>query len=215
MYELFKAGGIMMWPILICSIVGLAIVAERFWVLHGKGMAPAHILPDVQKMLEDRRLTMAEVRAIRDGSPLGRVLAAGLLNMTHGREIMKEAIEDAGRQVVHELERYLQALGTIASIAPLLGLTGTVLGMIKMFGAIASHGVGNPSQLAGGISEALVATAAGLFVSIPALLTHRYFRARVNNLTIAMEQDAIRLIEIVQGLRHAETSARVQSVRSA
>lgn len=208
MYELFKAGGIMMWPILICSVIGLAIVAERFWTLNGKSVAPAHILPGVQKMLEDRRLTMSEVRAIRDGSPLGRILASGLVNMHHGPVIMKEAVEDAGRHVVHEMERYLNALGTIAAVSPLLGLQGTVLGMIKVFGTITAVGVGDPTRLSGGIAEALITTAAGLFVGIPALMFHRYFRSRVNALTISMEKDAIRLIEVVQGMRQPEPAAR-------
>jgi biopolymer transport protein ExbB len=147
------------------------------------------------------------VVAIRESSPLGRILAAGLVNMKNGREIMKESIEEAGRHVVHDLERYLNTLGTIAAITPLLGLLGTVIGMIKVFAAITSFGVGDPTVLAGGISEALITTAAGLSVGIPSLMFYRYFRGRVNALTVNMEQEAIRLVEVIHGDRPAPAPA--------
>jgi biopolymer transport protein ExbB len=151
-----------------------------------------------QRLLNDERIA-----EIRDGSALGRMLAAGLLNRFHSREVMKEAIQDTGRQVVAALERYLNTLGTIAAVTPLLGLLGTVLGMIKVFGVIMEAGVGNPGVLAGGISQALITTAAGLSVAIPALMFHRYFNNRVDKIVIAMEEQALRLIEVMQGEREA------------
>ena len=138
---------------------------------------------------------------LRESSPLGRVLAAGLANRLHAHEVLKEAIEDAGRHMLPELERYLNTLGTIAAIAPFLGLLGTVLGMIQMFGGIGSHGLGDPSIVAAGISQALVATAAGLAVAIPSLMFYRYLRGRVEELTVDLEQEALKLIEILRGTR--------------
>jgi biopolymer transport protein ExbB len=151
-----------------------------------------------QRLLNDERIA-----EIRDGSALGRMLAAGLVNRFHSREVMKEAIQDTGRQVVAALERYLNTLGTIAAVTPLLGLLGTVLGMIKVFGVIMEAGVGNPGVLAGGISQALITTAAGLSVAIPALMFYRYFNNRVDKIVIAMEEQALRLIEVMQGEREA------------
>ena len=150
---------------------------------------------------------------LRESSPLGRILAAGIVNSQHGREIMKDAIEESGRHVVHELERYLNSLGTIAAITPLLGLLGTVIGMIKVFAAITAFGVGDPTVLAGGISEALITTAAGLSVGIPALMFYRYFRGRVNALTVNMEQEAIRLVEVLHGERE-QLSAPASALHS-
>ena len=146
-------------------------------------------------MIERREIDPARVRAIRESSPLGRILATGLANSHHGRDIMKDAIEETGRHVVHELERYLNSLGTIAAITPLLGLLGTVIGMIKVFSAITAFGVGDPTVLAGGIAEALITTAAGLTVAIPALIGYRYYRNRVDTLVVDMEKEAIKLVE--------------------
>ena len=190
-----------MWPILACSIAAMSIVCERLWTLNKRAVTPASLGQQVQQMIATRELDPAKVVAIRESSPLGRILAAGLVNMHSGREIMKESIEEAGRHVVHELERYLNTLGTIAAITPLLGLLGTVIGMIKVFAAITSFGVGDPTVLAGGISEALITTAAGLSVGIPSLMFYRYFRGRVNALTVNMEQEAIRLVEVIHGDR--------------
>jgi biopolymer transport protein ExbB len=162
----------------------------------------------IRVMLERREIDPAKVRAIRDSSPLGRILAAGLSNSHHGREIMKDAIEESGRHVVHELEKYLNSLGTIAAITPLLGLLGTVIGMIKVFSAITAFGVGDPTVLAGGISEALITTAAGLSIGIPAMMFYRYFKGRVYSLTVDMEQEAIRLVEVLHGDRELATPAR-------
>lgn len=201
MFELVKAGGWVMVPLILCSIAALAIIGERLWTLQTKFVIPAELLLQVQQLLERRQLDAGQLQLLREGSLMGRVLAAGLLNRQHPRGIIKEAVEDAGRHVVPELERYLNALGTIAAIAPFLGLLGTVLGMIQMFGGIGSHGLGDPSIVASGISQALIATAAGLAVAIPSLMFYRYFRARVDSLLVEMEQEAVKLIEILQGQR--------------
>lgn len=201
MLELVKAGGWLMVPIFLCSIIAMAIISERFWTLQRRRIAPKNLVVQVWQWAKGGELDDARVRAIRTGSPLGRVLAAGLINRHSNREIMKESIEDVGRHVVHELERYLNTLGTIASITPLLGLLGTVIGMIKVFAVITTRGVGDPGILAGGISEALITTAAGLCVAIPSLMFYRYFRGRVDELVVTMEQEALKLVEVLQGER--------------
>ncbi len=193
-----------MWPILVCSIVAVAIIGERLWALQKKHIAPAGLAAEVQQLVERRELDRDRIVHIYQSSPLGRVLAAGLVNRQHPRIIVKEAIEDAGRHVAPELERYLNALGTIAAISPFLGLLGTVLGMIDMFGGIGSHGLGDPTIVASGISQALVATASGLAVAIPSLMFYRYFRARVDALLIDMEKAALRLVEILHGQRERD-----------
>lgn len=203
MFELIKAGGWVMIPLILCSIAALAIIGERLWTLRRQFVAPPTLVNQVQAWLKAGQMNDARLQLLRDSSPLGRVLAAGVVNRRHKREIVKEAIEDAGRHTVPELERYLNSLGTIAAIAPFLGLLGTVLGMIKMFAGIGSRGLGDPSIVASGISQALVATAAGLAVAIPALMFYRYLRARVDGLLVDMEQEALRMVEILQGDREA------------
>ncbi len=200
-FELVKAGGLLMWPIIACSVIAMAIVGERLWALRTSRVIPENLVTQIWQLYKKGKLNTAQITTIRDGSPLGRVLAAGLINCQHTREVMKEAIEEEGRQVVHELERYLNTLGTIAAITPLLGLLGTVIGMIKVFTAITTAGVGNPSVLAGGISEALITTAAGLSVAIPALIFHRYLSGRVDQLVIGMEAQAMKMIEVMLGER--------------
>ncbi len=197
MLELVESGGWLMWPIILCSIVALAIVVERAWTLRRSRVAPSHVLAQVYQLYRRRQMDAAAIKALREGSPLGRILAAGLANEKREREVMKEAIEETGRHVVHELERYLNPLGTIAAITPLLGLLGTVVGMIKVFNVITVQGVGNPAVLAGGISEALITTAAGLTVAIPSLMCCRYFRRRIDDLVVTMEQEALKLVEII------------------
>ncbi len=204
MFELIKAGGWVMWPIILCSVAALAIIGERFWSLQKKYIAPPNLLAQVQQLLARNELEPAHLTALRDSSPLGRVLAAGLVNRDHDREIVKEAVENAGRQVVPELERYLRSLGTIAGISPFLGLFGTVVGMIQMFSGIGQHGVGDPSIVAAGISTALITTAGGLAVAIPSLMFYRYFRGRVSELLLEMEQEAVKLVEILHGERESE-----------
>jgi biopolymer transport protein ExbB len=195
MWEIIIAGGPVMWPILLCSVAAAAIILERIWTLQRKRIIPQELTERVWKLVETRTLNDRHVEALGRNSPLGRVLAAGLANHDKGRDIMKEAIEDTGRHVVHELERFLNALGTIAAISPLLGLLGTVIGMIEAFDAITSQGVGDPRMLSGGIGEALITTAAGLIVAIPALLGYRYLRGVVDFLVIEMEKEAMKLVQ--------------------
>ncbi|MDX9740223.1 MAG: MotA/TolQ/ExbB proton channel family protein [Gammaproteobacteria bacterium] len=204
MFELIKAGGWIMLPIILCSILALAIIVERIWTLQRKRVAPPSLVSDIWQQAKRGQLDARHIAELRAGSPLGRVLAAGLMNLNEDRQIMKESIEETGRHVVSELERYLNALGTIAAITPLLGLLGTVLGMIKVFTAISMVGTGNTAVLAGGISEALITTVAGLSVAIPSLMFYRFFRARVDELVVTMEQQALKMIEILHGERAAE-----------
>jgi biopolymer transport protein ExbB len=204
--ELFKAGGWLMWPILLCSIISLAIVAERFWSLRSNRLLPKHLVAQVWQWEKVGHLDSKRISDLRRGSPLGRILAAGLVNRKHSREVMKESIEEVGRHVAHNLTRFLNTLGTIASISPLLGLLGTVIGMIKVFAVITAHGVGDPGILAEGISEALVTTAAGLSVAIPTLMFHRYFSGKVDELVLAMEVEALKMVEVMHGMRESETT---------
>ncbi|GMR18205.1 MAG: MotA/TolQ/ExbB proton channel family protein [Gammaproteobacteria bacterium] len=201
MFELVKAGGWLMWPIILCSIAATAIIGERLWSLQKKYVAPPTLIQQIQQWLERKELDQARINLLAETSPLGRILAAGLINRDHDREIMKEAIEDTGRHVVPELDRYLNSLGTIAAITPFLGLLGTVLGMIEMFAGISSHGVGDPAVVAGGIAQALITTAAGLGVAIPSVMFFRYFRGKISELLVDMEQEAIKLVEILHGER--------------
>lgn len=204
MFELFKAGGPVMWPILLCSIVALAIVAERFWSLQTKRIAPKNLVAQVWQWDKVGHLDAKRIQDLRRGSPLGRILAAGLMNRHSDRTVMKESIEEVGRHVVHELERYLNMLGTIAAVAPLLGLLGTVLGMIQMFTVITTQGAGDGSVVAGGIAQALITTVFGLFVAIPTLIFHRYFHGRVDDLVVTMEQEALKMVEVMHGVRERE-----------
>ncbi|MBS3803399.1 MAG: MotA/TolQ/ExbB proton channel family protein [Oleiphilaceae bacterium] len=201
MFELLKAGGIIMVPILACSILALAIVLERFWTLRTSRVTPETTINDLWRSIKKKELNGKKLKALQASSPMGRVLASGLMNAKHGRDIMKESIEHEASQVIHELERFLNPLGTVATITPLLGLLGTVVGMIKVFAEIQLAGVGDAGNLAGGISEALMTTAAGLSVAIPALICHRYFIRRVDALVVGMEQEAIKLVEVVHGDR--------------
>ena len=187
-----------MWPIIVCSVLALAIIVERCWSLRRSVVAPRDLMSEIQGMTLGDRLTNEQIDSVRETSALGQILAAGLSRQTQQAFLVKDAIEEAGGHVVHELERYLNALGTIAATTPLLGLLGTVIGMIKVFSAITAVGVGDPQVLAGGISEALITTAAGLSVGIPSLMFHRYFLGKVNELTVAMEQDALRFMEVLQ-----------------
>lgn len=204
MFELVKTGGWVMWPIILCSIAAMAIIGERLWSLQRKYVTPSSLMPQVRQWLDNKELDAARIELLQNSSPLGKILAAALLNRDHSREVVKEAVEDAGRHTVPELERFLNALGTIASISPFLGLFGTVLGMINMFAGISAQGIGDPAVVAGGIAQALITTAAGIAVAIPSVMFYRYFRARVNELLINMEQEAIRLTEILNGEREQD-----------
>ena len=198
MWEIVRAGGPLMWPIIFCSVAALAIVAERLWTLHPQRVMPRGLLQKVWQLVENNQINDKVIAALQQNSPLGRVLAAGLANRHRPRDVMMERLEDTGRHVVHELERFLNTLGTIASISPLLGLLGTVTGIIKAFNAITQGGMGDPRMLSGGISEALLTTAAGLLVAIPALIAYRYLRGRVDRIVIEMEKDAIQLADAVE-----------------
>ncbi|WP_408631105.1 MotA/TolQ/ExbB proton channel family protein [Marinimicrobium alkaliphilum] len=193
-----------MIPIVLCSIAVIAIAGERYWTLNPTKVAPRHLLAQVWSWLKNNQLDAGKLRELKQSSPLGQILAAGLSNSRHGREVMKDSIQEAANQVIHELERYITALGTIAAIAPLLGLLGTVIGMIKVFTAIMLQGTGNAGVLAGGISEALITTAAGLCVAIPAMIVHRFFLRRIDSLVVTMEDDAIKLVDALHSDRRVD-----------
>lgn len=195
MLEMIRAGGWVMIPILLCAVAALAITVERFWTLRQQEVIPPGLGKEVREWATGRNIEPKHIEVLRRNSPLGELLAAGLDVRHKPRDVIKERIEDVGRHVIHRLERFLPSLGTIASVAPLLGLLGTVIGMIKMFLDILVTGVGDANQLAGGIGQALITTAAGLCVAIPALIAHRYLRSKVNDLVIEMEQQAMQLVD--------------------
>jgi biopolymer transport protein ExbB len=203
--DLLVAGGWLMVFIVFSSIVALAICIERLYTLNAKKIAPPHLLATVWKQLKRGEMDAARLKTLRQASPLGRILAAGLGNAYHGRDVMKESIQEAAAHVVHDLERYLNTLGTVAAVTPLLGLLGTVLGMIKVFAEIMTQGTGNASALAGGISEALITTAAGLTVAIPALVMHRYFVGRIDGIVVELEQETIKLVDALHSEENTET----------
>ncbi len=207
MWEIVRAGGPLMWPIIICSIGAAAIVLERLWTLQDKRVLPPELTQKVWQLVEANQVTDKVISALEQNSPLGKLLAAGLSNRHRPREIMMERLEDTGRHVVHELERFLNTLGTIAGICPLLGLLGTVTGIIRAFNAIQAGGMGDPRALSGGIAEALIATATGLCVAIPALISYRYLRGRVDRIVIEMEKNAIRIADAVEAAGKRERTA--------
>jgi biopolymer transport protein ExbB len=196
-----------MAPIILCSVAAMAIIVERLWSLQRERVVPEDLAARAWEWVRTGTLTEERIQALREGPPFGRILAAVLASRHLDREMMKEYIEEVGRHVAHELERYLSALGTIAAITPLLGLLGTVIGMIKVFAVITAQGVGEPRMLAGGISEALITTAAGLTVAIPSLLFHRVLRGRVDELVVTMEQKALELMGALQNLRWDRSGA--------
>lgn len=198
MFEIVKAGGPVMVPIILASIIAAAIFLERLWTLQQRRVMPAELTEKVWKWVEQRQIQDKHILALQQNSPLGKILAAGLANRHRDRAILKEAIEDTGRHVVHELERFIGTLGTIASISPLMGLLGTVIGMIRTFNAIRTEGIGDPAALGGGIAEALITTAAGLTIAIPALLGYKYLRGRVSNLVVEMEKESIKLVQAME-----------------
>ena len=206
MVDIVKAGGWLMAPIILCGIVAIGIILERYWTLQQKRVIPEDLTSKVWGWVKKDALDQKQIQLLYQGSALGQILAAGLINRDRKRSIMKDSIEDTGRHVVHELGRYLDELGTVAAITPLLGLLGTVIGMVKVFAAITTHGVGDPTVLAGGISEALLTTAAGLSVAIPSLIGYRYYRSRVDTLVVDMEKEAIKLIEALHRRQENESA---------
>ncbi len=195
MLDLLIAGGWPMIPILLTSALALAIILERFWTLRRRAVLPPGLGEQVRVWARSKTLDPAHIKLLAQGSPLGELLAAAILIRNQPRELIKERVEDTGRHVLHRMELYLSTLGTIALVSPLLGLLGTVIGLIKMFLAVMAHGVGDPARMAGGIGEALVCTAAGLVVAIPAYALHRYFRSRVEGYAIEMEKQATLLLD--------------------
>lgn len=204
MLEIIKAGGWVMWPIIGGSIVAMAIVIERLLTLRAAKISPPGLASRVWQQIREGKFNRDQLKSLREGSPLGFILAAGIANARQGRDVMKQGIEDAGSHVVHEMERYLNTLGTIAALSPLLGLLGTVLGMIEVFNVIALRGSGEPAALAHGISMALITTAAGLVVAIPALFFHRWFMRRIDELTVAMEQESLRFLDALTAERGSD-----------
>ena len=207
MWELVRAGGPFMWPIILCSIAAVGILLERLWTLQRKRVLPEDLIKKVSDLAEKNQVTPKVIEALEKNSPLGRVLAAALANRDRGREIMMERVQDTGRHVVHELERFLNTLGTIASISPLLGLLGTVTGIIRAFNAVMLGGMGDPRMLAGGISEALVTTAGGLAVAIPSFIAYRYLRGKVERIVIEMEKLAVTFADSLNPAVQTEEAA--------
>jgi len=199
--ELIKSGGWLMLPIILGSIASVAISIERWWTLDYRKVVPPNTLAEVWQMIRRNELGAERIRELKASSPLGYILAAGLANAHAGRDVMKESIEEAAGHVIHDLERYLNTLGTIAEVTPLMGLLGTVIGMIEMFTQVMLHGAGNATLLAGGISTALIATAGGLIVAIPTLILHRHFLRRVDTIVIGLEQESIKLVDALHGGR--------------
>ncbi|MBM4203587.1 MAG: MotA/TolQ/ExbB proton channel family protein [Gammaproteobacteria bacterium] len=197
MLEILQSGGWLMVPILLCSIVAAAIAGERLWTLQRGRVLPENLLARTWTPLKSGGLDAQKLRELCSGSSLGNVFAAGIANHRRGREVVKQAMVEATDQVSHELERYLTSLGIIAQISPLLGLLGTVWGMIEVFTELMAAGAGNASLLAGGISKALITTAAGLTVAIPALMFHRFFQRRVDEMVVSVEQEAGKLADIM------------------
>ena len=211
MFEIVQAGGWLMIPILLCSVISAAICVERFWTLRAHQIAPRNLLAQVWNWIKNNEMDAKRLRELKSGSPLGQILAAGIGSHRRGRDAMKESIKEVAGHVVHELERYLSTLGTVAAISPLLGLLGTVIGMIKVFTAIRLEGTGNAAILAGGISEALITTAAGLTVAIPSLFFYRFFQRKIDELVINMEQEAIKLVEVLNVERSDRSSEQRRS----
>jgi biopolymer transport protein ExbB len=211
MLEIVQAGGWVMIPIIACSILAAAIILERLWTLQQKRVLPKNLTVQVREWVRFNQLDAKHLQSLRQSSPLGQILAAGLAKRDADRAVVKETIEDTGRHVVHELERYVNTLGTIAAISPFLGLLGTVFGMIEAFSAITEHGVGSPTVLAGGIAEALITTAAGLSVAIPALIGYRYLRGRVEGLVVGMEKEAMKFLEALSPNRQTEATEHESS----
>ncbi|TSA50355.1 MAG: MotA/TolQ/ExbB proton channel family protein [Nitrosomonadales bacterium] len=200
MWSIIEAAGWPIWPLLIASVVSVAIIGERFWTLRTSAVAPKSLLTEVQHSLKQGGVTKDTCLRLERHSPLGEIFASALCNVDTSREVMKESIEETGRAVTHKLERFLTTLGTIATVSPLLGLLGTVIGMVELFGAFTATGH-DVAQFARGISVALYNTAMGIIVAVPSMIFYRHFRAKIDTLIVDMEQEAIKLVEIIHGER--------------
>ncbi|BCE02136.1 MotA/TolQ/ExbB proton channel family protein [Marinicellulosiphila megalodicopiae] len=197
MFEIIRQGGWLMIPIVASSILSIAIIAERYWALRQNAVQPKETLPQVWGWIKNNQLDGNKLKQLKQSSAFGQILSSGLTASKHGREAMKDAIIESGTHVSHELERFLSLLGTIVMVTPLLGLLGTVIGMIDVFGELMIGGAGNPAPLAGGIQQALITTAAGLTVAIPAMIFHRALQRKVDNLLISMEQASTKLVDAI------------------
>lgn len=195
MWEIVRAGGPFMWPILLCSVIAAAIILERLWTLQPRRVVPVDLTRRIWALVEAGQINDKVIAALETNSPLGKLLAAGLSSRHRPRSVMMERLEDEGRHVAQDLDRFLNTLGTIAGVSPLLGLLGTVTGIIKAFNAIHEGGMGDPRLLSGGISEALITTAAGLSVAIPSYIAYRYLRRRVDRIVVQMERDVVRFAD--------------------
>ena len=200
MLEIIKAAGWPIYPLILASIVTLAIIVERLWVLRSNVIAPPELLPEVQRWLGQGGVSKEALTKLQQHSLLGEIFASALSNASSSREVVKESIEETGRAVAHKLEKNLTTLGTIATVSPLLGLLGTVIGMVELFGAFTTTGH-DVAQVARGISVALYNTAGGIVVAVPAMIFYRYFRGRVDGLIVEMEQQAVKLVEMLHGER--------------
>lgn len=211
MGDLIGAMGIMSIPLVLSSIIAIVVILSLFLTLKKSKVLPDGIAVTAQKLARSGKVTPAHIKKIREGSLLGRVLATGLESLGQPRHVMKENIEESGRHVIHSMDKYMTTLGTIAAIAPLLGLLGTVVGMIEVFSVITAQGVGSPTELAGGISKALLTTAAGIIIAVPALIFHRHFRGKINDYAVEMEKEAIRLLSATQApaRRNSEAPAKI------
>jgi biopolymer transport protein ExbB len=199
-WEIILAAGWPIWPLIIASIIAVAIIVERLWALRAELIAPSNLLPEVQRWLGQGGVNKETLIKLQQHSLLGEIFASALANVDSSREVMKEAIEESGRAVAHKLEKYLTTLGTIAIVSPLLGLLGTVIGMVELFGAFTATGH-DVAQFARGISVALYNTAGGIVVAVPAMIFYRYFRGKVDGLIVEMEQQAVKLVELIHGER--------------
>jgi len=199
-WQIILAAGWPIWPLIIASVVAVAIIGERIFALRENVVAPANLLDEVQKWLAVSGPTKELIARLEQNSLLGRVFATAIANSKHSRDVTKESIEETARAVAHHLEKYLATLGTIATVAPLLGLLGTVIGMVELFGAFTTTGH-DVAQFARGISVALYNTAGGIVVAVPAMIAYRFFRTKVDTILLDMEQQAIKLVEILHGER--------------
>ena len=207
-----QAGGWLMIPLVLSSLVAIAVILALFMTLKKNKVIPDGLADKAQKLAKSGKMTQGHIDQISEGSLLGGVLATGLQSLGQPRHVMKENIEEAGRHAIHKMDKYMTTLGTIAAIAPLLGLLGTVVGMIVVFNEMLRQGgVGNPADLAGGISQALVTTAFGITIAVPALIFHRYFRGKINDYAIEMEKQAIRLLEVVSVQNRRATDLTAQA----
>lgn len=202
MLGLFSAGGALMWPILLCSVIALTVISERFWALRSDRIIPENTLSQAMALLN--HLDKHKVDQLSKSSPLGKILAVALKHSGSDIYVITERVQDAGRHVLHDLEKYLSALGTIAMITPLLGLLGTVVGMIDVFSNIMLQGIGQAQGLSGGIATALLTTAAGLLVAIPSLVAHRYFERQLENISIDLEQQTALFLDAIRRKKLAQ-----------